>query len=60
MTAIYIVTQEDIVWIGALATDFEKLHQIVELTVNISAYIDWRIDMLNVWLVDQYFPSSFA
>lgn len=38
VSSIDIVSQEQILGVGWWATDFEKFHKVVELTMNVSAY----------------------
>jgi hypothetical protein len=40
-TSVNIVTHKQIICIGYLSTNFEQLHQIMELTVDVSADDHW-------------------
>ena len=53
VTSVNIVTHEEIVGVWRLASDPEQLHQIMELTVNISAHCHWTLDCLNIALLGQ-------
>jgi hypothetical protein len=50
VTSVYIISHKQIVCIWTLSTDFEQLHQIMELTVNISAHCDWALHWLHIRL----------
>ena len=49
-TSIDVIAHEQIVGLRNFATDFEQLHQIMELTVDISADNDGSSDGNNIWL----------
>jgi len=53
VTAIDVVTHEEIVRVGRVAADAEELHEIVELTVNITTDGDGAAHRLDVGLFHQ-------
>lgn len=55
VAAIDVITHEEVVCVWRLTSNFEKLTQVMELTVNITTYGDWRTHLLHVWLIDQDF-----
>ena len=48
VAAIDVITHEKVVCVRRLTSDFEKLAQVMELTVNITTDGDWRADLLHV------------
>ena len=53
VTAIDIVTHEEVVRIRGLPANLEKLTQIVELSVDVTANGDWRFHLLDIRLIDE-------
>jgi len=53
VTAIDIVTHEVVVRIRGLPANLEKLTQIVELSVDVTANGDWRFHLLDIRLIDE-------
>lgn len=60
VTTIDVVTHEEVVIIWNIASNFEKLDQVMELTVNISTDGDWRLHLSHIRFTDQNFLSSFG
>ena len=52
-----IVSQEEVVGVGDVSSDFEQLHKIVELTVNVSADKDGCSDVDHIRLLGEDFPG---
>lgn len=50
---INIITQEQISRILRISADFEKLHQVIVLTVDVSAYSDRSIHFQQIWFGPQ-------
>jgi formyltetrahydrofolate synthetase len=50
-TSIDIVAHEEVVGLGHLATDFKELHEVVELTVDVSANDDGGSNGDNIGLL---------
>jgi len=48
VAAINIVAHEEVVCIRCLAADLEQLHEVVKLSVDISAHRDWTFHLLHV------------
>ena len=48
--SIHIVTQEEVACLCWVSTDFEELHQVVVLSVNITAHCDGSIHLQEVGL----------
>lgn len=48
VAAIDVITHEEVVCVWRLTSNFEKLTQVMELTVNITTYGDWRTHLLHV------------
>lgn len=48
VTTIHIVSHKKIIGRGHLASDFEQLHQIMKLSMNIAAHCDRTADRLNI------------
>ena len=48
VTSVYVVSHEEIVGVGRLASDLEKLSQVVELSVDISADCHWGFHSLHI------------
>jgi hypothetical protein len=48
VSAIDVVTHEKVVSVGRLATNFEELTQIVELTMDVTADCHWGTHLLHV------------
>ena len=55
VATIDVVTHEEVVCVGRLSTNFEKLAQIVELSVDIATNRHWCTYLLNVGLIYQNF-----
>ena len=55
IAAIDVVTHEEVVGVGRLATDLKEFAQVVELAVDVTADGDRRTHLLHVRLVDQDF-----
>ena len=60
VSSVYIVSHEEIVCVWELATDFEQLDQIVELSVDVSTDGHWGAYVDHVRLVGQDFFSFTA
>ena len=45
LSSVYIVTHEQVVGVWRLASDPEQLHQVVELTMNISTHSHWTFHL---------------
>lgn len=54
------ISHEEVICVWALATHFEKLLQIVELTMDITTNGDWTLHMLDIGLFLQNFFCSIA
>ena len=52
-TSVHEVPHEDVVRFRTISAHFEQLHQIVKLTVNVTANSNRRLDVLNVALLQQ-------
>ena len=50
-----IVTHEEVVGLGALASDLKQFDQVMELAVNVSANCDWGINFAHVRLINKDF-----
>ena len=48
---VHIVSHEEVVSIRAVSPNTEQLHQIMELTVDISTHRYWALDFLNIGLL---------
>jgi hypothetical protein len=48
VSTINIVPHEQVVRIWGFTTDFEKLHEVMELAVDVSAHGNWTAHWLNV------------
>jgi len=59
-SSVHKVSHEYIVGLGAITTDLEKLHQIVKLSMDISANRDRWINILDIWFFHQYVPCYVA
>ena len=46
-----VVAHKEVVSVRRLTTDLEQLHQVMELTVDVSADSDWALDWLYVALL---------
>ena len=55
VSAIDVVTHEEIVGVGRLTTNLKQFPQIVELAVNVTADRDWSTDLLDVRFVNKDF-----
>lgn len=53
ISSINVISKEQVSCLGWVATNFEELHQIVVLAVNISADSDWRIHLQEIGLLLQ-------
>jgi hypothetical protein len=53
VTSIDVVTHEEVVGIGWVATDTKELLKIMELTMHIATHCHWTLDWLDVGFVDQ-------
>lgn len=60
VATIDVVTHEEVVRVGWLTSDLEKLSQVVELTMDITADGDGSAHLLHVRLVNQDFFSLVA
>lgn len=60
VTAIDVVTHEEVVRIGGLAANLEKFTQVVELSVDVTANGDWRTHLLDIRLIDEDFLGLVA
>ncbi|KAH3671911.1 hypothetical protein OGAPHI_000097 [Ogataea philodendri] len=60
VSSVDVISHEQIVCVWARPSDFEQLHQIVELAVNISTYSDWHLHGLDVLLVLDNFDCHSA
>lgn len=47
------IAHEQVVGVGALASHLEELHQVVELSVNVTADSDWGFDVLHIRFFDK-------
>ena len=52
VASVDVVTHEQVVGVRGLSSNLEKLAQIVELTVNVTADGHWGTDLLHVRLVN--------
>ena len=57
VAAIDVISHEEVVCVWRFATNSEEFHQVVELTVDVSANSHWRANGLNVALLRDYFLS---
>ena len=57
ISTIDVITHEEVIRIGRAATDFEELHKIVELAVDIAADSDWAPNRLHIDLILKNFFS---
>ena len=55
VATIDVVTHEEVVGVGRLTSNLEKLAQIVELTMDVTADRHWCTHLLHVGLIDQNF-----
>ncbi len=60
IASIDVVAHEEVISVRRFSTDPEELHEIVKLSVNISANGDWTLDLLNVRLLRQDLLGLFA
>ena len=54
------VAHEEVICIGDVAADFEELFEVVELSVDVAADGDGRVDALDVGLFNEDFPGFGA
>lgn len=52
-----IITHEEVVCVGGLPSNAEQLHQIVELSMNVSAHGDGALYRLHVLFLDENLTS---
>jgi len=57
VAAVDVVSHEEVVSVGRLASDLEQLHQVVKLAVDISAHRDGTFHLLHVGLLRQNLTS---
>ena len=57
VASVHVVTHEEVVGVGWLAPNFEKLDQVVELTVNVTADSDGTTNRLHIWFLNEDFFS---
>jgi hypothetical protein len=50
VATVYVVAQEEVARLRWVAADFEQLHEIVVLPVNVTADRNGRIHLEHVWL----------
>ena len=48
VASVDVITHEEIVGVGWLASDFEELAQIMELTMDVTADSHWCFDLLHI------------
>jgi len=58
--SVHEVAHEEVVGVWTETTDFEELHHVPELAVDVTTNCNWRIDDLDVRLLDQDFSSLQA
>lgn len=51
VASVHIVAHEQVVGVGGLPSNLEKLHEVVELAVDIAAYSDGTSHLLYIWLL---------
>ena len=51
VSSVHVVAHKQVVGIRRLASDFEQLHQVMELTMDISTDSHWTLDLLNIALL---------
>lgn len=56
VSSVNVITHEKVVCVWVGSTNLEQFHQIVELTVNITAYCDRALYWLDIRLVLKNFP----
>ena len=54
------IPQEEVAHFGHISPVLEELEEVVELTMDVAADGDWRVDSLHVALLDQDLPSFGA
>ena len=60
VASVNIVPHEEIIGIGALASDPEQLHQVMELAVHIATNCNWAFHLKQkTRIVNGNFPNSF-
>lgn len=57
VASVDVVTHEKVVGVWGLPTNFEKLLQVMELTVNVTADSHWRADIRHVGFINEDFLS---
>jgi len=50
VSSIDIISQKEIVCVRDVASNLKKLHEIIELAMNISTYVDWGSHIDNIRL----------
>jgi hypothetical protein len=53
VAAVHVVAQEEIACLGRVATNFEQLHKIVVLPVNVTTNGDGCVHLQEIWLCPQ-------
>jgi CRISPR/Cas system-associated protein Cas5 (RAMP superfamily) len=48
ISSIDVISQKEIVAVGNVSSNFEQLHQIVELAVHVSADVDWGSNIYDI------------
>jgi len=60
VSTIYIVAHEEIVCIGGIAANAKQLREIVELSMDITAYCHWTADRLNIGFLHEHLAGLVA
>ena len=57
VSPVNVISKEEVVGVGDASSDFEQLHEIVELPMNVSADEDGRSDVDHIGLLGEDFPG---
>lgn len=60
VATINVVAHEEVVSVGGLAADTEKLHQVVELTMNVTTHGNGTLDRLHILFLDEDFTGLWG
>ena len=55
VTSVDVVSHEEIISVRRFASNFEKFHEVVKLTMYVSAHRDWAFDRLHITLIGKNF-----
>lgn len=51
VTSIHVISHEEIVGVGAFASNAKEFHEVVELTVDVATNRDRTLDLLHIGLL---------